>query len=89
MSPLPNLDNSVPPDRPAVVVQLLPHDVAVPGGEVADDVQQLLDVHALQLAVVASQAGVAQEGLDLGVSPPATINIGDICPNPSPSYWTP
>ena len=52
-SHLPHVDDGVVLNFHAIVEHLLPHNVAVLGGEGADDVQQFLDVDRLELVIVA------------------------------------
>ena len=54
----------------AVIENLLPHDVAVLGGETAHDVQQLLDVDGLKLVVIAGHIPLPHEGCDLRIALP-------------------
>ena len=53
-----------------VIKHLLPHDVAVLGGEGADDVQEFLDVDGLQLVIVTSYVPLPHESCDVGVALP-------------------
>ena len=55
----------------SVIKHLLPHDVAVLGGEAAHDIQQLLDVDGLQLVIVASHVPLPHEGCDVRIALPS------------------
>ena len=70
LSNLPDVNDRVVLHLHPIVKHLLPHDVAVLGGEGADDVQEFLDVDGLQLVVVPSYVPLMHEGRDVWVALP-------------------
>ena len=64
------MDDGVVLNFHAIVEHLLPHNVAVLGGEGADDVQQFLDVNRLELVIVARHVPLSHEGSNIGVALP-------------------
>ena len=75
---LPHMDDRVILHLPPIIEPLLPHDVAVLGGEGADDVQQFLDVDRLQLVIVPSYVPLPHEGRDVGVALPEIVRSGQV-----------
>ena len=70
LSNLPDVNDRVVLHLHPIVKHLLPHDVAVLGGEGADDVQEFLDVDGLQLVIVTSYVPLPHESRDVGVALP-------------------
>ena len=64
------MDDGVVLNRHAVVEDVLPDDVAIVGGERADNVQKLLNVDRLQLSEVSSNVPLPHELQDLWVALP-------------------
>ena len=75
---LPHMDDRVILHLHPIIEHLLPHDVAVLGGEGADDVQQFLDVDRLQLVIVPSYVPLPHEGRDVGVALPEIVRSGQV-----------
>ena len=64
------MDDGVVLNFHAIVEHLLPDNVAVLGGEGADDVQQFLDVDRLELVIVPGHVPLSHEGSYVGVALP-------------------